>query len=331
MLRFFIKRVLLAIVTLFAISVTVFALFFLGPADPVSTMCGQKQCAPAARQQIEESLELDKPVVVQYASYMKGIFAGRVIGSGQSQIKCEAPCLGINFRTYEAVSTIIGRTLPVTFSIVLGAAFFYVLFGTALGMISAVKRGTIFDRLASGFALSFSATQIFFVGSLLVLILVLQTGILDYPSYTSPFENPLKWASGLLAPWLALGLINSALYARYSRAQMIETLSEDFIRTARAKGLSMKAVYFRHALRAAITPVVTIAGLDIGGQLGGVAITETTFSLPGMGKTAIKAVGEQNLPIVMAVVLFGAVFVVVSNIVVDLLYAVIDPRVKLGH
>lgn len=331
MLRFLIKRVLLGVVTLFAISVTVFALFFMGPADPASTMCGAKACNPVAYRRIVQSLELDKSPVTQYAGYMKGILAGRDIGSGPEKIHCSAPCLGLNFRTYEEVTDIIGRTLPVTFSIVLGAAVFYIIFGTALGMISAVRRGTIFDRVASGTALTFASTQIFFLGSVIILVFVLTTGILKYPSYTSPFEDPVAWFTGLLAPWFALGLINSAQYARFSRAQMIETLSEDFVRTARAKGLSMKTVYFRHALRAAVTPIVTIAGVDIGAQLGGVAITETTFSLQGMGREAVRAVYSQNLMIVMAIVLLGAVFIVLSNILVDVLYAAIDPRVKLGR
>jgi peptide/nickel transport system permease protein len=330
MLRFFVKRALLAVLTLFAISVTVFALFFLGPADPASSMCGSKACTAAQHERIVKSLELDKSSVTQYASYMRGIFVGREIGSGSEKIDCPAPCLGINFRTFEPVTDIIKRTLPVTLSIVLGAAVVYVLFGTGLGMISAIWRGSIFDRLAASTALTFASTQIFFLGSLILLLLVYWTGWLPRPQYISPLEDPLGWIGGMLTPWIALGLINSAQYSRFSRAQMIETLGEDFVRTARAKGLGMRAVYFRHALRAAITPIVTIAGLDIGGQLGGVAITETTFSLQGMGKTALGAVVAQNLPVVMAIVLFGAVFIVASNIVVDMLYAVIDPRVKLG-
>jgi peptide/nickel transport system permease protein len=331
MLRFLIKRVLLAVVTLFAISVTVFSLFFLGPADPASTMCGSKQCTPAQHERITNFLGLNDPVPVQYANYMEGIFVGRSVGTGPETIKCEAPCLGLNFRTLQPVKEIIAQTLPVTVSVVLGAAVMYILIGTGLGMLSAVKRGTIFDRIASGTALTFASTQIFFLGSVLLLLLVYTTDLLPRPQYISPFESIGGWFGGMIVPWIALGLINSAQYARLSRAQMIETLSEDFIRTARAKGLSMTPVYFRHALRAAVTPMVTIAGLDIGGQLGGVAITETTFSLPGMGRTAVKAVFEANLPVVMAVVLISALFVVVSTIVVDVLYAVIDPRVKLGQ
>jgi peptide/nickel transport system permease protein len=330
MLRFLLRRLLTAGLTLVAISITVFALFFLGPADPAASMCGTKACTAEQHDRIQETLGLDRPVTVQYADYMKGIFAGRMMGKGQNAIKCPAPCLGLDFRTSEQVSAIIGRTFPVTASIVFGGAVVYLIFGIATGMFAAIRRGTVFDRLSSGASLVFASTQIFFLGALLLLILVYTLGWLPGPGYTSPFDNPFSWISGMLLPWLTLGLINSAAYSRLSRAQMIETLSEDFVRTARAKGASVRSVYFRHALRAAITPIVTIAGIDIGAQLGGTAITETTFSLQGMGKTALKAVGDQNLAVVMAVVLIGALAIVVANMIVDVMYAVIDPRVKLG-
>jgi peptide/nickel transport system permease protein len=330
MLRFLIRRLLTAVLTLFAISVTVFVLFFLGPADPAASMCGSKACTAAQHDRIQESLGLNRPVTEQYADYMRGIFAGRTIGKGSTAIECAAPCFGVDFRTTEGVKSVIGRTFPVTASIVFGGAVVYLIFGIATGMFAAVRRGTVFDRIASSLALIFASTQIFFLGSLLLLILVYMTGLLPGPHYTSPFSNPLDWVAGMLLPWLTLGLINSAQYSRLSRAQMIETLNEDFVRTARAKGAKLRSVYFRHALRAAITPIVTIAGVDVGAQLGGAAITETTFSLPGMGRTAVKAVGDQNLAVVMAVVLIGALAIVAANVIVDVLYAVIDPRVKLG-
>jgi peptide/nickel transport system permease protein len=330
MLRFLVRRLLTAVLTLLAISVTVFVLFFLGPADPASSMCGSKACTAAQHDRIQNSLGLNRPPVVQYADYMKGVFAGRQIGEGADAIECAAPCLGVDFRSREQVKSVIARTFPVTVSIVFGGAVVYLIFGIATGMFAAARRGTVFDRLSSGASLVFASTQIFFLGSLLLLILVYTLGWFPGPNYVSPFSDPVGWASGMLLPWLTLGLINSAQYSRLSRAQMIETLTEDFVRTARAKGAKVRTVYFRHALRAAITPIVTIAGVDIGAQLGGAAITETTFSLPGMGRTAVKAVTDQNLAVVMAVVLIGALAIVVANVIVDVLYAVIDPRVKLG-
>ncbi|GAA1763915.1 ABC transporter permease [Luedemannella helvata] len=330
MLRFAVRRVLLAVLTLFAISVAAFSLFFLGPADPAATMCGSKLCDPATHARITHDLGLDQPAINQYAAYMRGVFVGRTIGSGETAIDCPAPCLGVSFRTREPVTQILARAFPVTISIVLGAAVVYLVVGVGLGMLSAIRRGSFIDRTAVGFSLSFASMQIYFLGLLLAYLLVWKTGLLPRPQYISPTESITGWMGGMLLPWITLGLINSAIYARLARAQMLETLSEDFIRTARAKGLPIKRVYLKHAFRAAVTPLVTIAGLDLGTQLGGVVITETTFTMQGAGRTAVLAVFQQNLPIIMATVLLAAVIIVMMNVIVDMLYAVIDPRVRLS-
>src|SRR6266545_5026167 len=300
MLRFFIRRVLLAVLTLFAISVTTFLLFFAVPSNPAATMCGNRICPQDTQEKISKALGLDRPLVAQYGDYMKGIFAGRTVGTGDDKIDCPAPCLGVSFRTGQAVLDIVKQGLPISVSIVLGVA------------------------------VGGASTQIYVLGLVLMAVFVYGLRWLPRPSYTSPLDNPFAWAYGLILPWFTLGIINSAIYARLSRAQMLETLSEDFVRTARAKGVPPRTVNFRHALRAAITPIVTIAGLDLGVNLGGVVITETTFSLRGMGKIAVDAIGNLNLPVVMATVLIAASFLVVSTVIVDMLYAFIDPRVKLG-
>ena len=171
---------------------------------------------------------------------------------------------------------------------------------------------------------------VYFFGAILLLVVVYATKIMDFPHYVPITENPLLWAKGLILPWLALAFVTSATYSRLSRAQMLETLSEDFVRTARAKGVSKTGVYLKHALRAAITPLVTIGGLDIGNALGGTVITETVFGLQGLGREAVNGVFDLNLPIVMATVLLAAFFIVTANFIVDILYATIDPRVRLG-
>lgn len=329
MVRFVIRRLLLAVTTLFAISIITFLLFFAVPSSPATVMCG-KNCNPTQIAQVEHRLGLDQPLVDQYGTFVKGIFAGRTIGEGDFARTCPAPCLGYSFRTDEPVLDIIKRTLPVTVSIVIGSAVLWLLIGVSLGMASALKKGTIFDRMAIGTSLVGASLQVYFFGLVLLLVFVYSTGWLTAPSYTPFTENPAKWAYGLILPWITLGFLNSALYARLSRAQMLETLSEDFVRTARAKGLPKTKVYTRHALRAAITPIVTIAGLDIGAALGGTVITETIFGLQGLGKASVQAVEDLNLPIVLATVLIAATFIVAMNIIVDLLYAVIDPRVRLG-
>jgi len=326
MLRFIIRRVLLAFFTLFAISVTTFAIFFAGPADPASMMCGARQCDPVAHERINRILGLDEPITTQYVKYMKGIFLGRQIGD----IECPAPCLGVSFRTREPVTTILARSAPVTLSITVGSAVIYLVVGVGLGMISAIRQGTYMDRAAVGVSLVFASMQIFFLGLLLLYIFVYGYGWLPRPQYHPITENPLKWAGGMIVPWLTIGLISAATYARFSRAQMLETLSEDYVRTAQAKGASKLRVNFRHAFRAAVTPIVTIAGIEIGGQLGGLVITETTFSMLGIGRQAVNAVNNLNLPIIMATVLIAAVAVVVANLIVDVSYALIDPRVRLS-
>ncbi|MCX4470116.1 ABC transporter permease [Micromonospora sp. NBC_01655] len=327
MVRFLVKRLLSAVLTLFAVSVFSFLMFFALPRDPVTGMC-PKNCNPERLERVRQELGLRDPLITQYAGYMKGIVTGRDLGSAQGG-RCDAPCLGWSYVTNEAVSDTIARVLPVTLSIVIPAAILWLLLGVGLGMVSALRRGTWLDRLAIGFSLTGASLQLYFVGAVLLLVFVYNLRLLPVPSYTSLFDNPVKWASGLVLAWVALAFLYSAIYARLSRAQMLETLSEDFVRTARAKGLTKPKVYGRHALRAAITPVVTIAGLDVGGALGGTVITETTFGIQGLGRTAVDAVRAGDLPTIMATVLIAAVFVVLANVLVDLLYAAIDPRVRL--
>ncbi len=329
MFRFVVKRTLRAIVTLFAISVVTFALFFIVPASPAQVMCG-RNCDPVLVAQVEKNLGLDKPLAVQYGEFVKGVFVGRDYGSGDFFRHCSAPCLGFSYKTNEAVTSIIARVLPVTLSIVIGAGILWIFIGVALGMISALRKGTLFDKLAIGTSLVGASMQVQFLGLILMAIFVYGLKILPFPQYVSLWTDPGGWFVAMILPWVTLAFLNAALYARLSRAQMIETLSEDYIRTARAKGAPKRTVYLRHALRAAINPIVTIAGLDIGLALGGTVITETVFSMNGLGRTAVLATEQLNLPVVMATVLLAAVFIVVANIIVDAMYAVIDPRVRLG-
>ncbi|HEY3503527.1 MAG TPA: ABC transporter permease [Actinocatenispora sp.] len=329
MARYLIRRVLLAVLTMFAVSVLTFLLFFAVPTSPAYVMCG-KQCDAHAIAQTEQRLGLDKPIVTQYGEFMKGIVAGRTYGTGDLAVRCDAPCLGFSFRTNEPVTDIIKRTLPVTVSVVVGALIIQLVLGVGLGMISALRRGTAFDKAAVGVSLVGASMQIYFFGPILLLVFVYTLHWLPNPAYTSPFDDPVKWFTQMILPWVTLGFLNSAIYARLSRAQMLETLSEDFVRTARAKGLPKRKVYARHALRAAITPIVTIAGLDLGGALGGAVITETVFGVNGLGRTSVNAVNDLNLPVVMGTVLLAAFFIICMNIIVDVLYSVIDPRVRLS-
>jgi peptide/nickel transport system permease protein len=327
MLQFVVRRVALGVLTLLAVSVLTFMMFFALPRDPVTAMC-PKNCDSARLDRVRAELGLDDPLPVQYLNYMKGIFAGRDLGSAQGG-HCSAPCLGYSYVNGEPVTDTFARVLPVTISIVLPAAVLWMGLGIGLGLLSAMRRGTVFDRLAIGLSLTGASMQLYFVGGVLLLIFVYTLRILPYPRYTSIMDNPLEWAQALVLPWCALAFLYSAIYARLSRAQMLETLSEDYIRTAEAKGLRRRTVVGKHALRATLTPLLTTAGLDIGGALGGTVITETTFGLRGLGRTAVDAVKASDMPTIMATVLLAAAFIVAANILVDLLYTIVDPRVRL--
>ncbi len=329
MLSYLARRIAIAFLTLATVTVLTFWLFFAVPTDPAALQCG-KQCTETQLTQIRESLGLGRPTYQLYIEYMGGIFTGRTIGRGDFARECPAPCLGYSFRTGEPVLSMLTRAMPVSFSIVIGAALLWVCGGLALGVLSALRRGTWIDKSAIGFSLVGSSMPIYFVGLMLQLLLVFKLHWFPVPTYVSPFVSPWGWASGLILAWVTLALLFIALYTRLTRAQMLETLSEDFVRTARAKGLPMRTVQLRHALRAAITPIVTIAGIDIGTALSSTIITENVFGLQGLGRLAAQAAVELNLPIVMATVLVAATFIITANVIVDVLYAVIDPRVRLG-
>jgi peptide/nickel transport system permease protein len=329
MLRFLIKRVLVALLTLLAIDVITFGIFFAVPSSPAAVMCA-KDCTTERLARINKSLGMDKPLSTQFVEFNKGVFVGRDYVAGGNTTHCSAPCLGYSFKTSEDVTKILGRGIPITASIVLGAFVLWIVAGVGLGMYSALHRGSFADKTAIGVALIGASMPVYFFALVLLGIVVFSLHLMDFPRFTPLTTDPVAWAKGLLLPWIALAFVQAAGYARYSRAQMLETLSEDYIRTARAIGLPKRTVHLRHALRAAITPVITLAGLDLGVFLGGVAITETIFGLPGFGRLSVNAVFDLNLPVVMGTVLVAAFFVVVSNTLVDMLYAVIDPRVRLS-
>jgi peptide/nickel transport system permease protein len=221
--------------------------------------------------------------------------------------------------------------LPITLSLALGAAVIWLVVGVGVGVISALRRGTFFDRAAMFVALSGVSMPIFFT-AYVALYIFSYTLHWTAPgsSYTPLTQNPAAWAFDLLVPWVTLAFLFAAAYARLTRAGMLETMNEDYVRTARAKGLTERTVVTKHGLRAALTPLVTIFGLDLGLLIGGAVLTETAYSLPGLGKYAIDAINRQDLPKVMGVVTLAAFFVVFANLVVDLVYGLVDPRVRIG-
>ncbi|MFD5076247.1 ABC transporter permease [Streptomyces sp. NPDC058371] len=326
MFRFLVRRTLGAAVILLIISALVFVLFYAAPRDPARIACG-KVCTPETLALVRKNLGIADPLPVQYFEWLKGLFVGREYTSFGN---CPAPCLGYSFQSREPVLGTIMDRFPTTLSLSLGSSVVYLTFGIGAGMLAAVKQGKAVDKIASSASLIASSMQIYVVGVLATYLLVDQWHLLDRAHYTPFTENPALWAQGLLVPWIVLSLIWTANYTRMTRSQMVEALSEDYVRTAKAKGLSRRTVFFRFAWRGAMGPIVTIFGLDLGVLLGGAIITESTFSLQGLGMLSVKAVSTNDLPMLLGVVLVAAGAIVVFNIVVDALYALIDPRVRLA-
>ena len=330
MFGYIVRRVISGALVLLVVSAATFALFFYGPSNPALAYCPETRCTPDRLAQITTSLGLDRPVREQYVEYMTEIFTGGEFELGAIAIDCPAPCLGVSFKFREPVTEILMSRFPATLSIALGACVIFLTLGVGMGIWAARKRATTADKAIVGASLLVNAIPYYLLALLAYLFLISQWGIFPDSGYTPITENPVAWAQGLILAWLVLGLFYSTQYARFSRGSMIESLSEDYVRTARAKGLSERRVTMKHGLRAAIVPVVTIFGLDLAYLLGGTIFTERIFGIQGIGVTALDAITNKDLPIISATVLIVAVFVVVANLVVDVVYSVIDPRVRLS-
>lgn len=330
MVGYIIRRLLSAALVLILTSMFVFALFYLGPRDPARAVCdAQGRCTPEKLKNLTHAMELDKPVHVAYAAWAKGLFVGREIDMG-AKYTCDAPCFGISYRSREPVTKELVTKYPATLSLALGGAAIYLLVGVVIGVIAAKYRGTLSDRLLVSSTLVVSSIPYYLVALLAWIFFTQQWPIFEDTKYHPITHNPAAWMWGLLLPWLVLGLTNATQYSRFTRGQMVETLGDDFIRTATAKGVKANTVVFKHALRAAIIPVVTIFGLDFGTLLGGTVFTERIFDIDGVGQWGLRALGNpSDIPVVTATVLVAAFFIIVSNLIVDLVYSILDPRVRL--
>ena len=256
---------------------------------------------------------------------------GATLGTsaGTQTFKCDAPCLGYSFKLGEEVTVLIKQRFPATMWLAIGAFVMWIVVGVSFGIFSALRRGKWQDKTIMGISLVGYSLPSFFIGLVLLFFIILKWNLLPYPDYVSPFENPVKFFQTMLLPWIVLAILYAAFYMRLTRNQMLDTLGEDYIRTARAKGLPERIVIRKHALRAGLTPIVTAAGLDLAGLLGGAIITEQIFSLPGIGALAVQSVLDADLPVIVGITLITATFIIVANLIVDLLYVVIDPRVRL--
>ncbi|MFC5143346.1 ABC transporter permease [Streptomyces aureoversilis] len=321
------RRLLAVAGVLVAIAAVTFTVFYVLPSDPAAAACG-KSCSTDRLEAIRAHMGLDRPLWRQFADFVTGIFTGRTMGSGQYALHCGFPCLGYSYENSEAVWDLLTDRLPVSASLALGAAVLWLALGLSAGVTAALRKDTLTDRALMVGAVAAASLPVYFTSMMLIYGLIRTAGLLPYPQYVPLGDDPLRWASNLLLPWLALAVLYAAMYARQSRSSMIETMAEPYIRTARAKGLPHRTVVVKHGLRAGMTPILTLFGMDLGGLLAGAVITESIFGLPGIGRLFYGALSTGDQPVILGVTLMAAAFIVVANLVVDLLYAVVDPRVR---
>lgn len=330
MTGYIVRRLIAAVLIMLAVAFLTFVIFFALSPDPAASICGET-CSPERIEAIRSQLGLDEPFMTQFLTFLAGIFAGRTYGSGASEIQCAAPCIGYSFQNRQDVLEAILERLPVTATVAVGAAVLWLLSGVAAGVISAVKQGTWWDKGAMMFALAGVSLPNYFVALVLQFLLVVQLQWLPFPAVVPIADDPIQWFQAYLMPWIVLALMYASMYARLTRSNMIDTLGENFMRTARAKGLRRGPILLRHGLRPSLTPVVTVLGMDFATLLGGALITETVFGLNGVGRYAYDAISVNDQPVIMGVTLVAAFAVIVANIVVDLTYRVLDPRVRVGN
>jgi len=321
MFQYLVRRILWAIVLFLTITIVAYVIFFIIPADPAKLACGQR-ASPECIRNATQSLGLDKPVYVQYWKFLTRLVVHHDLGK--------------SYFNRQSVNTTVLNAAPVTASLVLGGAVLWMLVALPIGILSALRPRSLLDRSAMVFVLIGISAHPVWIGLILSYVVGYKlgwtpiTGYCDFFNPSTGCGGPVQWAWHMILPWITFAVLFAALYVRMIRANVMETSGEDYVRTARAKGAPEHVVIRSHILRNALLPVVTMLGMDIGVALGGAIFTETIFALPGLGQTALVAITNFDLPTVQGVVVFATIAIIVFNLVVDLLYAVIDPRIRLS-
>jgi len=318
MIRFMLHRLLWGLVVVWFVATAVFAMFFVAPHDVARLIAG-RQASEQTLQLVRHRLGLDERISKQYVRFL-----GRLVTFD----------MGESFLTGESVNEIIRRDFPVTASLAAGGAVLWMLIGVGAGVIAATRPRSLIDRAITSVSLVFYSMPVFLLGELLLLFLFFRlymAGFALFPpgAYVAFTESPAQWARHLILPWISIALITAAAYSRLTRGAMLDVMGEDYIRTARAKGLTENHVIYRHALRSSLAPLVTQFGIDLGTLLGGAIVAEKVFGLPGLGREAVLAISTQDLPVIIGITILSSALVVAANLAVDLSYAVIDPRVRL--
>ncbi len=338
MWTYIVRRCCIGVVLLLALTLVTFVLFFASPIDTARQACG-KTCTEQQRDVTAKALGYDQPVLEQWSGFVKGLVVGRdyptsaeLREAAPEQVQhCDAPCLGYSKANEKFVGTMVKEGLPITVSLALMALFLWLVTGVLLGVLSAVVKGSLLDRGIVALTLVVYAFPTFFIGVFLLRYVSVRWQLVDYPAYLSIAEGGVSgWLTSLFLPALTLALVYIAGYVRMTRAFVLESMNEDYIRTAKAKGLKKPVILFKHGLRAALTPLLTMVGLDFAALLGGAIITESVFTYRGLGLLTVQANTANDLPFIIAMVVVAGTFVIVANIIVDVLYAFVDPRVRLG-
>ncbi len=320
MARFLIRRVLAGILVLWAVATLTFFLFFVAvPEEVVARNLAGRAATPQVIAEVEQNLGLNLPKPVQYWHYLDHLLHGN---------------LGYSYYSQEPVTTIIKQALPATISVVIGGTLLWLIAGLGTGILSATRARSLFDRIATVGVLAGVSAPVFVVGELLIVLVYVQlnshgVGFIQ-TGYTPITQSVTGWLGCMILPWITLAIVQAAVYTRLSRGSLLDTMGEDYIRTARSKGISERRVLYRHAVRSAMTPVVSQLGIDIGALLGGVIVVEQVFGLQGLGQQTVTAITQGDGQLVIGFVIIAALFVVVANLIVDMSYALLDPRVRVN-
>jgi peptide/nickel transport system permease protein len=319
--RYLARRLFYLLVVVVVITMATFLIFYvMPPGDPATAFAGRTP-TPEILGEIREQFGLDRPLWQQYLSFVNRIFLGDEYGW---------PGFGFSFDTRSPVKEQLFDRIGVTLQLAAGAAILWLIIGIPIGVVSALRRRSIYDRAAMGFALFGVSAPVFAVGLAALYIFWQRLHLVPGTGYIPFREDPSQWFAHLVLPWCVLSLQYAAFYARMVRSNLLETMREDYIRTARAKGMTNRRVIGRHALRTSLTPVVTTLGMDFSLLLGGAVLTETVFNLPGLGSLLVQSVSRSDLPVILATTVVAALFVSVMSLVVDVVYAYLDPRVRLS-